>query len=239
MAQDQSGEESNQGKLPQDVTGTSANKIKPPSDDLELPPSLLRASTSNSMIESDPFTGSSDFSVTTQFDVPDTNLIAMGTSFEGPLPPPSYLKGYEEVVPGSGKEIISWVREESKHRRNMELKDAIHRQSLETAESLHRRQLETRSMDLGEKALKAGIFRANTGMFLAWPLMFGVVLSGSLLVYAGHDSAGTFIVESGLTLVAGTYVLNKITQWRMLREKTKLKIEEDGEEEEPSKSVPS
>lgn len=130
--------------------------------------------------------------------------------YEGLLPHPSILQGYDEVVPGAAKEIISWVTQETKHRRNLESTETRHRRELEKREFEHRKQLETKSMQLGERALEAGIFRANVGMLLAWPLVIGIVGVGTFLIYTGHDVAGTILAESGLAIVVGAFVLQKI-----------------------------
>jgi len=192
---------------------------------------VIKATTQSESLELEEHAGHTDFSVITQIDSTDQRLVTVAASYEGPLPPPSYLKGYEETVPGSGKEIISWVKEESEHRRQMELAELGHRQQTEIAESQHRRGLETRAMDLGEKALSSGIFRANFGMFLSWPLMLLVVVAGSVLVYMGHDTSGTTIVISGLTVIGSTYVVDRIAKARMESGKSKSKDEtkdEDG-----------
>lgn len=40
--------------------------------------------------------------------------------FSGPIPPPSLMRGYEEVVPGSAERILKMAEEQSAHRRKME-----------------------------------------------------------------------------------------------------------------------
>jgi uncharacterized membrane protein len=152
------------------------------------------------------------FSVTTEMVKRHPQVVA--TSYEGPLPPPAFLRGYEELSPGAATEIISWVKDESQHRRNLELAELDHRRTLETEESRHRMRLETRAMDLGEKALNSGIARANAGMYLAWPLVIGIVAAGTYLIVQGHDTAGTFLVESALLIVVGAYILNRIVSPR-------------------------
>ena len=92
----------------------------------------------------------------------------------------------------------------------MDLVEGKHHRQLEVDEAKHRRSLETRAMDLGEKALNSGISRANLGMYLSWPLMLLIVLAGSLLVYTGHDTSGTVIVTSGLSLIGGIYAFSTI-----------------------------
>ena len=41
-------------------------------------------------------------------------------AFSGPLPPPSLLKGYEEVCPGSADRIITMAEKQQQHRHSME-----------------------------------------------------------------------------------------------------------------------
>lgn len=173
---------------------------------------VIVASTTPSGADIEEVPGSSDYSLTTMMDGASRQIIA--ASFEGALPPPSILRGYDEVVPGSAKDIISWVSQESKHRRSLEIEEAKHRRKLETEESEHRRRLEEKGMALGEKALGWGIFRANVGMFLAWPLVIGIVAAGAYLIHEGHDWAGTIMVESALLIVVGAYVLQRIERFR-------------------------
>lgn len=40
--------------------------------------------------------------------------------YQGPLPPPAMLRGYEEVVPGSGERIIAMAERQAAHRQNIE-----------------------------------------------------------------------------------------------------------------------
>lgn len=42
------------------------------------------------------------------------------SEFSGPIPPPSIIKGYEEVVPGSADRIIKMAEKQSEHRQQME-----------------------------------------------------------------------------------------------------------------------
>ncbi len=183
-------------------------------------PTVITANTEGGSVELEAISGPPDFSVNTQFDETDPRFQALSASYEGPLPPPSYLRGYDEIVPGAAREIISWVKEESEHRRRLEVE-----------ESKHRRGLEVRAMDLGEKSLNWGIFRATAGLFLAWPLMGGVVVAGYFLIQAGHDWAGTVIVSTGLTLIGGSYVVNKITKWKRAQKsgKDESSADEEGE----------
>lgn len=42
------------------------------------------------------------------------------SAFRGPLPPPSILRGYEDIVPGSAAKIIDWADSEREHRHRTE-----------------------------------------------------------------------------------------------------------------------
>ena len=42
------------------------------------------------------------------------------SSFQGPLPPPEMLKGYESVLPGSAERLLSMAENQMKHRIGME-----------------------------------------------------------------------------------------------------------------------
>ena len=53
-------------------------------------------------------------------DTPPGVIVQRTQSWSGPLPPPGILAEYEALVPGSAKDIISWVGDESKHRRGLE-----------------------------------------------------------------------------------------------------------------------
>lgn len=44
------------------------------------------------------------------------------SEFSGPIPPPSIIKGYEEVLPGAADRIITMAEIQSKHRQDMERK---------------------------------------------------------------------------------------------------------------------
>ncbi len=175
-------------------------------------PGVMVPSTILESAEMSDMAGGPAFSVTTEMVDRDVHFLA--ASYEGPLPPPAFLKGYEELSPGAAAEIISWVKTEGQHRRKMELAEADHRRKIETDEVEHRMKLETRAMELGERALKSGINRANVGMALSWPLVIGIVGAGTYLIAQDHDWAGTVIVDSALLIVVGAYVLNRLVRPR-------------------------
>lgn len=46
--------------------------------------------------------------------------------FRGPLPPPDVFRGYNEVVPGSGREILDMAKREQRHRHRMQILEIIY-----------------------------------------------------------------------------------------------------------------
>ncbi len=49
-----------------------------------------------------------------------SSLVARGIRFEGPLPPPAVLEGYEQIVPGAAERLIALVEADAKHQRDLE-----------------------------------------------------------------------------------------------------------------------
>lgn len=52
--------------------------------------------------------------------VREVAVAAMREEFRGPIPPPSIIKGYEEVVAGSADRIIKMAEKQAAHRQEME-----------------------------------------------------------------------------------------------------------------------
>jgi uncharacterized membrane protein len=69
-------------------------------------------------------------------DSPDTSQKLTRTSvqaFSGPLPPPSVLKGYEEVVRGSAERILVMAEKQQDHRTEQNRKKRFQMQYLSKA----------------------------------------------------------------------------------------------------------
>jgi uncharacterized membrane protein len=69
--------------------------------------------------------------------------------YSGPIPPPSILKGFDDLVPGAANRLITLAEEESKHRRELETR------ALDANISTQKRQL-----DIGGYQTKA-VFRSD------------------------------------------------------------------------------
>jgi uncharacterized membrane protein len=50
-----------------------------------------------------------------------TQVQHAATHYQGPIPPPAILKGFDDLVPGAANRLITLAEEESKHRRELEV----------------------------------------------------------------------------------------------------------------------
>lgn len=115
-------------------------------------------------------------------------LLIHAEKFQGPLPPPSILEGYERIVPGSAERIISLLE-----------KQTAHRQSLET------------------KIVNGGKTRSDWGLVCGAVITLVVIFVSAYLILKGHDWAGSTLVtiDLGSILTAFIYGTNKNQQERI------------------------
>jgi len=52
--------------------------------------------------------------------------VATAVLFRGPLPPPDVFKGYDEVVPGSAREILNMATREQGHRHKLQFLEMVY-----------------------------------------------------------------------------------------------------------------
>ncbi len=48
-------------------------------------------------------------------------VVHQSASFEGPMPPPAILEGYERLVPGAAERILAMAESDTKHQHSIEL----------------------------------------------------------------------------------------------------------------------
>jgi uncharacterized membrane protein len=97
--------------------------------------------------------------------------------FQGPLPHPQLLEGYEKIVPGSAERILKMAEEQQTHRHGME------RQAL---------QVESRN--------------SFAGIICAFVIGIVTVVCGSLVAYSGVQWQGYAISGTGLVSLVGTFI---------------------------------
>ena len=102
-------------------------------------------------------------------------------SYRGPMPPPDYVKGYEDLVPGAAREILDIVKKQSSHRMNME-----------------------------QMIIKHGVNHETRGQWIALFLLLICIGASIWLGLTGHEVlAAIFLTPSVLGAIA-LFVNNKL-----------------------------
>ncbi len=113
-----------------------------------------------------------------------------GTVFQGPLPHPEILAGYDRVLPGAAGRIITMAE-----------KNQAHRHSLEA------------------KVIPAGVVSERLGQILGFVLYIATLASGTFLISTGKDTAGLTELLTSTGVFAGLYIKGQIEKKRELRGK--------------------
>ncbi|CUP44074.1 Predicted membrane protein [[Eubacterium] contortum] len=103
------------------------------------------------------------------------------SEFSGPIPPPSIIKGYEEILPGSADRILAMAEKQSDHRQEMERKIV----NTEARDSL-------------------------LGILFAFMLGFGCILAAVVMVILVPKSAGVIsgavLGVTGIGSIIATFI---------------------------------
>lgn len=110
--------------------------------------------------------------------------------FKGPIPPPHFLQGYEEILPGSADRLIKMAEYQSAHRQEIE-KIAISKQLNQSGRG------------------------QNYGFILAMTFL----VAAFILIILGHETAGTIIGTVDLVALVSVFVIGKTFQRKDLRKK--------------------
>ncbi len=103
-------------------------------------------------------------------------LLAVGQQFQGPIPSPQVLAGYENLLPGSADRILSMAESETKHRQAME-KTAV---------------------EAEVNGLKAEATDTKRGQFCGLIIGLTAIIAGSYTAVNGSAWAGGFIGAGGV-----------------------------------------
>lgn len=99
-------------------------------------------------------------------------------TYSGPIPPPSMLRGYEEVVPGSAKSLFDIFIKQARHR-----------------------------MELEKKVIEADIQRANWGLLAGLVVSLAFLAASTAMVLGGFQVAGTIIGSIDLVGLVTVFVI--------------------------------
>jgi len=123
-------------------------------------------------------------------------ITAASMEYSGPVPHPAILKGYEEIVPGSAKQIMDQAKRQTDHR-----------------------------IDLEKRLVASGIWRSYLGLSLGALIALTCTLGGCILVYLDHDTAGATIATASVIGLASVFVYGSRLQVKEPRQNTKAESE--------------
>ncbi len=98
-------------------------------------------------------------------------------SWSGPIPPPSALQGYENIIPGSANRILEMAEKQTEHR-----------------------------IELEKIVIQGDTTRSYVGLIAGFILSAMVIVGGIYLISTGHDWAGGVLVGLDLVGLASVFV---------------------------------
>lgn len=105
------------------------------------------------------------------------SVVAVASSFEGPLPHPDDLARYESVLPGSAERILRMAEQQAEHRR-----------------------------DVVATLVVADTSRAHRGLWLGAVVAIVFILAATVMVLAGQPVAGAIVATADLLSIVGVFV---------------------------------
>lgn len=125
------------------------------------------------------------------------------TSYQGPIPHPDILKGFDALVPGTAKELIDLAKSESVHRRDLESK------ALEANIFAQKKQLE-----IAEYQNKV-VFRTDiSGQTLGAITSIICVAASTYLVVSGHERAAMILASIPISAIVKSFMPEKFKFWK-------------------------
>lgn len=123
----------------------------------------------------------------------EIRVIREQSFFAGPLPHPSILKQYEDIVPGAADRIIKQAEQQTNHR-----------------------------IQLENKVIDADLRRADCGLWAGLAVALVSIIGGGGLILAGHDTAGTAIATATVVSLAGVFVYGSRSRKQERQDRAKL-----------------
>jgi uncharacterized membrane protein len=122
-----------------------------------------------------------------------THFQVTASSFQGPIPPPDVLAGYETLLPGSANRILSMAESQTRHRQNLETKVTDH-----------------------------DIRNAERGLYAAFGIGIVGIVSGSIVEAIVRNGAGAAIAGLYLVSIVTAFIYGTSSRKRERLEKAKI-----------------
>lgn len=114
-----------------------------------------------------------------------TEITAFSASFQGPVPPPQVLAGYNHVIPGGAERILAMAERQQAHRQ-----------------------------DLESTVVKGNVRAELRGQILAFILGLVAIGGGIALIAYDKDTLGITSIVTAFTALAGVFVYGRYQQAR-------------------------
>lgn len=114
-------------------------------------------------------------------------MVSISQTFEGPLPPPSFLKQYEDALPGAADRILVLAESQTSHRIDLE------------------KRLVEAEIDDGKKNRD----ERRLGQWLGFAICLVAIISGATISAMGQPYAGVLIGAVGLTPLVSTFITGR------------------------------
>lgn len=98
-------------------------------------------------------------------------------SYNGPIPHPSHLSQFEEILPGSAERIFQMTEGDLKH-----------------------------IQDLQKQSMKDDFTYSMTGVLIGGIVTVGAIFGSIYVIIAGHDWAGVGIIGMTLSTIVGAFI---------------------------------
>ena len=125
------------------------------------------------------------------------------TAYQGPIPHPDILKGFDLLVPGTAKDLIDLAKLESSHRRDLENK------ALEANIFAQKKQLEI--TDYQSKV----VYRTDlSGQLLGAITSISCIAASVYLVMNGHERAAIILASIPIGAIVKSFMPEKLKFWK-------------------------
>lgn len=104
-------------------------------------------------------------------------MTIQAAQFQGPIPPPSILRGYGDILPSAPERILAMAENQSAHRQKLEM-----------------------------LVIQGDNTRADRGQLYGFIVAMTVILGGIGMIIAGKDVLGLSAILGSLASLAGVFI---------------------------------
>ena len=111
------------------------------------------------------------------------SMMKIEASFSGPLPPPSLLAKYSDIIPNGAERIMTMAERQSEHREKLEA-----------------------------RVVNGNVASQTRGSYFAFILALVAIVGGFYLILKGKDTSGLVAIIGSLASLLGVFILSKREQ---------------------------